>query len=79
MITSSFYEVKDMANTITIKNTSGVVLNGVKPGASVKVKADGNGTPLDRYWRNRLRDSGLDGCVEVVAPKKSTSKKKDAE
>ena len=71
----SAYETKSMKeNTITLVNKSDVILNGVKPGSTIMVKADKDGVPLDRYWRNRLRDAGMDGAVEVV--KSVTTKKK---
>lgn len=72
-------------NYIQIKNTSDVVLNGVKPGQSVSIQTDSNGTPLDRYWRNRLRDSVIDNCVEIVRDQsedkvfRSNKAKKEAE
>lgn len=28
-----------------------------------------DGVPTERYWRRRLKDSEIDNCVEVVAPK----------
>jgi hypothetical protein len=36
----------------------------------VTVKCDRNGIPLERFWRNRLRDAKTDNCVEVVTAKK---------
>lgn len=53
-------------NYIKIKNTSNVILNGVKPEQIISIQVDTDGTPLDRYWRNRLRDSVIDNCVEIV-------------
>ena len=41
-------------------------LNGLPEGSVVALDADANGVPLDRYWRNRLKDSAIDGCVSVV-------------
>ena len=48
------------------------------PGYSgvVDVKTDSNGTPLDRFWRKRLKDAEIDGCVEVVKPKSTKESKK---
>lgn len=28
---------------------------------------DMNGEPVDRFWRNRLKDSAIDNCVEIVS------------
>lgn len=81
MITSKDYEVKTMASMpeITLENKSDVVLNGVAPGGKVRVKVDRDGTPLDRYWRNRLRDAAIDGCVaKVVEPARIETKNEKA-
>lgn len=41
--------------------------------------ADKNGIPKDKFWRNRVADSALDGCVEIVDNrKKSKQEKSDA-
>ncbi len=48
-------------------------LRGLPKGAEVKVKVDKKGTPVDLYWRNRLKDAKTDKCVEFVG-KKSSSK-----
>lgn len=54
-------------NTVKIKilNQSMKKLHG----EVVEVKADKHGSPVDRYWRNRIRDAERDGCVEVAKPK----------
>lgn len=28
------------------------------------------GIPVNREWRNRLKDSAIDGCIEIVKEKK---------
>ena len=43
-------------------------LRGREAGDTVRVKTDKNGTPLDSYWRRRLKDAEIDGCVEFVKP-----------
>ena len=81
MITSKDYEVKTMAATpeITLENKSDVTLGGVAPGGKVRVKVDRDGTPLDRYWRNRLRDAAIDGCVaKVIEPARIETKTEKA-
>lgn len=46
-------------------------------GASVEIEIDENGTPIDRYWRNRARDAAIDGCITLAGKKKTgTSSKK---
>lgn len=38
---------------------------------------DESGVPTDLFWRNRLKDSAIDNCIEVVEENKiiSTQKK----
>jgi hypothetical protein len=55
-------------------------LRDLRNGSIVTVRTDENGTPLDRYWRNRLKDAELDDCVEIIdksgtAPEKKGGKK----
>lgn len=74
MITSDLYKVKDMSNkNIKIKVLSEEGLHGVPKGGIVSVETDRDGIPFNRNWRNRLRDSEIDNCIEIV----KTSKKKD--
>lgn len=44
-----------------------------KAGDVVTVKTH-RGVPTSRFWRDRLKDSAIDQCCEIVKPKKSTSK-----
>lgn len=37
-----------------------------KAGEIVEVQTCENGVPLDKFWRDRLKDSEIDGCIEVV-------------
>ena len=58
--------------TITLK------INNV-PGYSgtVTIDADKNGTPLEKFWRKRMKEAEADNCVEVVTaskPKKDHDK-----
>lgn len=34
-----------------------------------------NGVPTDLFWRNRLKDSAIDNCIEIVNEVISTQKK----
>jgi len=56
-------------------NTLKLKINSV-PGhsGSVAVQTDENGVPLEKFWRNRLKDAEFDNCVEVVKPSKSAKK-----
>ncbi len=46
-----------------------------------KLKIDAKkGIPLDVYWRKRVRDSSIDGCIKVInkaAGKKSQKQESD--
>ncbi len=39
---------------------------GYQTGSTYTIKTDQNGVPLERFWRNRLKDAKTDKCVEVV-------------
>lgn len=41
-------------------------LRGYSAGQKVKVKVDRDSVPVDAFWRRRMMDSAIDGCVEVV-------------
>ena len=46
-------------------------INNVKGYAgTVTVKCDDYGVPLDKFWRDRIKDALTDNCVEVVTTKK---------
>ena len=36
---------------------------------------DEDGVPTDLFWRNRLKDSAIDNCIEVINQVISTQKK----
>ena len=42
-------------------------------GSIITISVDDNNMPLDRFWRNRIKDSEIDNCVEIIT---STKKKK---
>lgn len=52
-------------------------LRGHDAGSTIRIKVDNKNVPVDPYWRNRLKDSKHDGCVEFVkkAVKKAEPKK----
>ena len=37
---------------------------------AVTVQTDSAGVPLERFWRNRIKDAEADNCVEIVKAKK---------
>jgi hypothetical protein len=45
-------------------------LRGYAAGTELPIRVDKDGTPIDRYWRDRLRDAKRDNCVEMVAASK---------
>ena len=61
----------------TIKIKINTPIRDYPVGFEVTVETDSNGTPLDKYWRRRLKDAEIDNCVEVVKssqPKKGKDK-----
>ncbi len=49
-------------------------LNNLKEGTELEI-VDIDGIPVDRYWRNRLEDSKIDGCIEVLDKVKKVEEK----
>lgn len=45
-------------------------------GDIVKVETVAKGVPKDVYWRRRIRDAKIDGCIKIVGPVKKNSKAK---
>jgi hypothetical protein len=64
------YETKDIK-----LNTP---LRGLPAGHIVKVKCK-DGLLLDQYWRRRLKDAAIDGCVEIIENKAESKIKNIAE
>jgi len=60
---------------IVVQNATLAASLGVKVGEAVEVP-DRKGVPLDRFWRNRLRDASLDDCVHLPQNKPSTKTKR---
>lgn len=58
----------------TIENKSSVKIHGLKPGATTVIEVDTHGVPKEQMWRRRLKDSKVDGCINLTPVK--TSKKK---
>lgn len=58
----------------TIINKSAVTIHGLKPGAETTISLDDSGTPVDKHWRRRLADSGIDGAIVIKTAKETKSK-----
>lgn len=46
-------------------------------GGVVTIQTDQKGVPLDKFWRNRLKDAEIDNCVEIVKPRAPKAKKQE--
>lgn len=46
-----------------------------KKGNVISIVCDESGTPIDQFWRKRLRDSVKDNCVTIIEDKKKKSSK----
>lgn len=57
-----------MRKFINLENKSLVTIHGVRPGNTVRVEVDEEGTPLDLNWRRRLKDN--DGAIVPIKKKK---------
>ena len=57
--------IKEYENKKLKLNTS---LGKYPKGMVIDIKVDKAGTPLDKYWRDRIKDSTIDNCVEFTKP-----------
>ena len=53
--------------TITLRINQ--VVGQYREGDEVKVRSK-NGVPLDKFWRDRIKDSEYDNCVTVLKKKR---------
>lgn len=53
-----------MSDTITVRVHK---IAGFNAGQEIPVTIDRDGTPIEQFWRRRLRDAKRDQCCEVVA------------
>ncbi len=68
-----------MAKKIKLKTVKLKILKPLKsylPGRIISIKVDRDGIAMDRYWRNRISDSRVDKCVEIIENKASKTNKK---
>ena len=54
-------------------------IGGKHPGMIVDLDISKEGTPLLKYWRRRLHDAKLDGCMELVPNKPKIKDKPKSE
>lgn len=54
-----------------VEYTLNTPLRGYKAGQKLNLEVDENGTPIDKYWRRRLRDAKIDGCITKTEQSKS--------
>ncbi len=45
-------------------------ISGFKEGDVVDIQVDSDDTPIDPFWRKRLKDAQVDKCCEFVEVKK---------
>jgi len=45
----------------------------------IDIKCDKEGTPLEKFWRQRVNDAKRDNCVEFVSGKQKEEKVKEEE
>ena len=65
-------KIKELKINKTISTPYGKKMKG----SIVSVACDSRNNPLNSFWRARLKDSAIDGCVEFVEDKPLTTKKK---
>ena len=50
-------------------------IHGHPSGSTVRVCTDDAGVPIEKHWRDRIRDAEIDDCVTVVKKAPNTSNK----
>ena len=58
---------------VTVKSEALASVLGVKADSQIDVKCK-RGVPVSREWRNRFRDSKIDGCITIHQNAKSKPK-----
>lgn len=49
---------------------------GYEAGREIQVQTDRKGTPIDKFWRRRIRDAATDNCLTIVKSTKPKREKK---
>lgn len=49
-------------------------LAGHEKGSIIPIKVHKDGTPVEKYWRDRKKDSKIDKCIELIKPEKESKK-----
>lgn len=57
---------------VTVNNKALAATLGVNAGDTVDVECK-NGVPINREWRNRFKDSAIDGCITLSKVKEGKS------
>lgn len=68
--------------TKKVKFKVNAAIGGKVAGQIVTLECDKAGTPLDSFWRRRLRDSASDNCMELykeAKPKPVSKPKKSSQ
>ena len=60
-----------------IKLKLNVDLEKKKAGTILSLETDAEGNILNSFWSRRLKDSAIDGCVEIVNETKKSKKRDD--
>lgn len=51
-------------------------VHGKKPGDEFTIETDSSGIPLEQKWRNRLKDTKMDGCITILKQKSEAKTEK---
>lgn len=54
-------------------------LAGHPSGSIIPIRTDKDGIPLDRYWRDRVKDAKIDDCVKILSKKELEEMQKVAD
>ena len=63
-----------MKATKTKKLVINAPLKDYRVGQEIEIEVDQDGVPLGRYWRDRLKEAEIDGCVEFAKTSKGSKK-----
>lgn len=52
-------------------------LGGFPAGREIEIDTDNTGVPLEKYWRDRIKDSAIDHCVSIVKKTRKSKQETD--